>query len=488
MLSLATRSFGWSQIRIAGVLAALALMAFPAGAAAQCSPSTTTNPADCLPQASPVPLVAGDDWPFYGHDLSNTRSGSTNAPSTANAPYVRPVWTFESTKGDFTGTPVESGGILVALSGQGSVYALDASTGKLLWEQDLGQPADATPAIADGHVFVPLAIVGSPKIVSLSLTDGSVQWTSVIDSDQGADTYGSPVVWNGMVIMGTSGANGDAALPLKGSVVALNELTGAQAWRTYVVGNPSSNADGATTNGGAVWSTPALDTATGDMYVGTGNAYTGTPSPTTDAIVKLDATTGQILGSYQATTGDDFSTGPGGSATGPDADLGSSPNLFTGPYGEPLVGEGSKDGTYYALDRNTMKLVWSRTLGAGSAVGGILGSTAYDGTHIYGPVTIGGEQWAINPADGSIAWASTDVGPLHWASTSVANGVVYDSDMSQVLTLRDASTGAVLNKLPIGGQAYGGVALAGGYVFADTGTQSSTGWIDAFRADPNAAP
>jgi hypothetical protein len=81
---------------------------------------------------------------------------------------------------------------------------------------------------------------------------------------------------------------------------------------------------------------------------------------------------------------------------------------------------------------------------------------------------------------------SSDGGPLHWASTSVANGVVYDSDMSQVLTMRDASTGAVLAKLPLGGEAYGGVALAGGYVFAVTGTQGASGWIDAYRADPSA--
>jgi polyvinyl alcohol dehydrogenase (cytochrome) len=445
------------------------------------------NPADSLPHAAPVPLVAGDDWPLYGHDLSNTRAGSTNAPSLAQAPDVRPVWTFESTNGDFTGTPVESGGTLVALSTDGSVFALDASTGKLLWERDLGQAATASPAIDGGHVFVPLATEGSPEIVALSLSDGSVQWSSVIDTDTGSDTYGSPVVWNGMVIMGTSGANGDAALPLKGSVVALDESTGALVWRTYTVGDPSSTADAVANNGGAVWSTPAIDTATGDLYVGTGNAYTGTAAPTTDAILKLNASTGQILGYYQATSGDDFSTGPGGQV-GVDADLGSSPNLFTGPNGEAMVGEGSKNGTYYALDRNTMKLVWSTPLGAGSAVGGILGSTAYDGTHLYGPVTIGAEQWALNPADGTPAWVSSDGGPLHWASTSVANGIVYDSDMSEVLTMRDAATGAVVGKLPLGGEAYGGVALAGGYVFAVTGTQSATGWIDAYRADPSALP
>jgi outer membrane protein assembly factor BamB len=63
----------------------------------------------------------------------------------------------------------------------------------------------------------------------------------------------------------------------------------------------------------------------------------------------------------------------------------------------------------------------------------------------------------------------------------VANGVVYSTDMSGLLTARDASTGIPLAHLPLGGPSWGGVAVAGGYVFAVTGTQGGSGYVVAFR-------
>ena len=56
------------------------------------------------------------------------------------------------------------------------------------------------------------------------------------------------------------------------------------------------------------------------------------------------------------------------------------------------------------------------------------------------------------------------------------------------IAVADASTGAVLAKVPLPGMTYGGVAIAGGYVFAAVGTQSSSGYIAAYRADPPAVP
>ena len=46
----------------------------------------------------------------------------------------------------------------------------------------------------------------------------------------------------------------------------------------------------------------------------------------------------------------------------------------------PLVGEGAKNGVYYALDRATMKPVWTTAAGTQAPTGGYLGSTVFDGT------------------------------------------------------------------------------------------------------------
>jgi polyvinyl alcohol dehydrogenase (cytochrome) len=429
------------------------------------------NPVDLVPHAAPAPLTAGE-WPMYGHDVANSRNGDSAGPSPTQVVGLRPVWSVQSTDGDFVGTPVEADGTVVAVSGGGSVFAIDASTGALRWSRDLNATANASVAIADGRVYVPLATTSAPAVAALSLADGSPLWTSVHDSSNGASAYGSPVVWNGTVYMGTSGELGDPDLPLRGAVVALDAATGALRWRTYMVPEGFS--------GGPVWSTPTIDAATGRLYVGTGNAYNPPAADTTDAIVALDAASGAILDHFQA-TGDDAFSGSN-SAAGPDYDFGASVNLLTAPDGRTLVGEGQKDGTYWAIDPATMAPVWSQKTGPPSQVGGIIGSTAYDGTRIYGPDSPAGEQWALTASSGTPAWLSADGGPLHFNPTAVANGVVYDADMNGVLTAREAATGAVLLKLPLGAPSYGGVAIAGGYVFAVTGTQGDSGYVVGYRA------
>jgi glucose dehydrogenase len=75
------------------------------------------------------PAVAAADWPFYGRDLSNSRNAGRDGPTPAQVKTLQPFWSFTSTQGDFTGTPVESAGIVVAGSNGGVVDALDASTG-----------------------------------------------------------------------------------------------------------------------------------------------------------------------------------------------------------------------------------------------------------------------------------------------------------------------------------------------------------------------
>ena len=128
-----------------------------------------------------------------------------------------------------------------------------------------------------------------------------------------------------------------------------------------------------------------------------------------------------------------------------------------------------------------MDPVWSAmTAPPGIFLGGIIGSTATDGDRIYGPDTIAGEQWAIDE-NGGYSWISSDGGPLHFSATSTANGVVYNTDMTGHLNARDAATGLLLAKIPLGSPSWAGVAIAGGSVFTATGTQGGSGYLVAYR-------
>src|SRR5436305_2241612 len=267
------------------------------------------------------PASAGADWPVYGHDLSNTRNAAAEGPALGQVSGLKQAWSFTSSSGDFTGTPVVAAGVLVAGDYSGKVYALDAVSGKVRWSKALGEPIDGSAAIdtaAPGGptVFVPLAHEGGPRVAALALSDGHVRWSTELTNQPTSSAYGSPTFWNGTVYMGTSGPNGDGSTA-RGTVVALDERTGDVRWRTFTV--PEGH------DGGPVWATPAIDTATGRLYVGTGNAYHGDAADTTDSVLALDSSTGAILAHYQATSGDAFASD---NPAGPDVDFGASPNLF----------------------------------------------------------------------------------------------------------------------------------------------------------------
>jgi polyvinyl alcohol dehydrogenase (cytochrome) len=445
-----------------------------AGGAQNPTGSVAPDPYDIWPRATRAG-VGRDAWPFYGRDLANSRDGGKEAPAPADVPKLGVAWSFYSPEGDFTGTPVVSKGVVLAGSNSGVIYAIDAKTGRALWTHRTESVVNGTLAVSGNRVFVPLADPHKPKVLALGLRSGRPIWIRQISRQKNSDVYGSPVVWNGTVYMGVSGEYGETSDPnvsVRGQVVALDAKTGKVKWNTYMV--PPKR------DGASVWTTPAIDTKTGRLYVGTGNAYHEPASDTTDAMVALDARTGRILAKHQAYAGDVWN-GTSNAAEGPDYDFGASPQLFASGN-RKVVGEGQKAGIYWAVDRKTMKPVWKSQVGPGAfVVGGIIGSTATDGKRVYGPSTVGGELWSVGAKDGGYNWITTDGGPLKFNATSVANGVVYSTDMSGYLLAREAATGLQLARIPLGSPSWGGVAVAGGTVFAAVGTQSNAGYIAAYR-------
>src|SRR5436305_8146113 len=95
-----------------------------------------------------VPAAASaSDWPFYGKDLSNSRNGGTDGPSTSQVTTLQQAWRFDTSDGDFTGTPVVAGGALVIGSSGGSIIALNSTTGQVRWSRDVNEPINGTAAI-----------------------------------------------------------------------------------------------------------------------------------------------------------------------------------------------------------------------------------------------------------------------------------------------------------------------------------------------------
>jgi polyvinyl alcohol dehydrogenase (cytochrome) len=416
---------------------------------------------------------------MYGHDVANSRNGGPGGPSTTQARRLGAAWSFRSTTGGMTGTPVVANGTVVVGSNDGGVYALDATTGALRWRQDLKLPDEyisGSAAIAGSLVYIAVAAKSGPVLAALSLADGKVVWSKVLDGQPGADTYSSPVVSGNAVYIGISGTpveNGRVNAHTRGAVVALDATNGDIIWKTYLV---PRGFDGA-----GIWATPTLDPRAQALYVGTGNAYHSPAHPLTDSIVKLDLRNGKMLQHFSAKPRGDVYTDV--NRRGPDFDFGATPNLLRGPGGRTLVGELQKSRVYWALDATRMRPSWNRgtTRRVGARSAEALSSTAYDGRRIYG-LSDDGAIWALTSA-GKPVWRTRADSPANYSPVAVANGVVYTIKSQRgVLEARDARSGNALAQIRLGGRAWGGVSVAGSSLFAVTGTDTShTGYLVAYR-------
>ena len=502
-------------------LAALALVAPAAGALT--SAGAAARPASCASPSKP-----GGDWPVYGHDSSNTRSQPAEKTLTTTVvPTLTKAWAFSASQGggdgDFTGTPVISGGCMYIGSTTGWVFAVNADTGQKVWSTKVdkdGNEITSSVTVAEGQVFAAVGATSKPYVVSLDQRTGKLRWKTVTDTQDGADAYGSPVVFDGVLFEGVSGGSAELSdeterYAFQGAYVLI-ETRGAHAGRilkkVYTVQKPAKNAK---QGGATVWSTPAVDPKTKVAYVGTGNPFhENVPAKYADAIIKVDLnrhsrTFGQIIGHYDGTP-ETYTTAfngapcvdiPGnpapyyptgaGSCADMDMDFGASPNLIH--VGQRLlVGAGQKSGYYHLIDGKTMKLVWQTPVGPPSAVGGIVGSTAYDGKSVYGPITIGGYAWSLDRASGTPRWVVPTGDGAHWGNpVSEAGGVVYTVGLTGFLDAYDSATGVPLLHHWMGADiasdngiaaSWGGVSIARHTVYAAIGmTGLPNGYVIAYR-------
>jgi outer membrane protein assembly factor BamB len=115
------------------------------------------------------PVVAG------GRVFALDARASVSAVSTSGSL----LWTTDLTPPNDRATESSGGGLaygdgkVFVSSGFGRLTALDAETGARVWQQDLGAPGMATPAVYDGRVYV---VAGDDVAWVLDARTGRVQW------------------------------------------------------------------------------------------------------------------------------------------------------------------------------------------------------------------------------------------------------------------------------------------------------------------------
>ncbi len=121
------------------------------------------------------------------------------------------LWEFRCAGGIF-GSPVLTDDLVICAARDGNCYAFETAAGKPAWKQDLGEPAVTTPIVSGGRVFV-LTIGGS--LVALNANSGDILWRLDDLRSDDADVYSSPVLVDGRIYAASGGklyCIGDAAL------------------------------------------------------------------------------------------------------------------------------------------------------------------------------------------------------------------------------------------------------------------------------------
>ena len=229
----------------------------------------------------------GANWTNAGGDLRNTKSQTSESKlSVANVGGLVVKWAF-NTAGDVSATPAVYDGHVFVPDWGGFLYSINAKTGLADWTVSIpaasGVPLDkvrATPAVTDtlvivgtqGSIFVP---GGGPGgwVMAFDRATGQLVWKTQADPHIAAIITQSPTVFNGRVYVGVASQEEALAafvpgyaLSFRGSMLALDLATGQILWKTYTAPTGFT--------GNAVWgSSPAIDVKRNQVLIGTGNNY-----------------------------------------------------------------------------------------------------------------------------------------------------------------------------------------------------------------------
>jgi outer membrane protein assembly factor BamB len=275
-----------------------------------------------------------------------------------------------------------------------AIYALNADTGELIWKYELGGPVFASPAVANGVVYV----VGAEGVYALNANTGVLIWQYALDF-QGQ--YCSPTIANNILYL------------MSGQYVyALNATNGTLAWKHAIVE--------------ATHSSPAV--ADGVLYINSGPGI----------VYALNATSGVLVWKKQ------FGITIGPSLTNSSAHPGQA--VADGVLYVPLQTK-PKTNTYdlYALNASTGTVIWRTELGvvqdsqtpavANGRVYVLARTTDRDLDKLY----------ALDTTSGQIVWQAEDGGQ---SSPVIANGVVYTGSLADpgigVIKAFDALSGTLL--------------------------------------------
>lgn len=349
--------------------------------------------------ADAPPSAIGEGWPTYGGDPGGARYSALDQIDAGNVRELEPAWTYRTRAFEgredvigrtaFEATPILADRRLYLCSPFNEAIALDPGTGEEIWRYDPNISKDMRPAnqfVCRGvsywkdNLAPPDAVCGAR--IFMATNDGRVVALDAA-TGQPCDSFGengqvtvapsmslrwpgefqitsAPAITRDVVIVGTSISDNLRADAPHGTVHAFDARTGSPVWTFDPI--PRSPDDPAfstwednsaeRTGHANVWSTISVDETRGWVFLPTSSAspdFFGGLRPgdnrNTNSVVALDATTGELIWSFQTVHHDIW-----------DYDIPSQPGLYSiwkDGRRQDVVAQPTKTGMIFVLDRDT---------------------------------------------------------------------------------------------------------------------------------------
>jgi len=446
----------------------------------------TTMPNRCPANLSPGDPEEGPSWNGWSPDPENTRFQDSRAAglSAEALPRLQLKWAFGFPNGiqAFSQPTVAAGHVFVG-SDTSFIYSLDAATGCVYWsfqaEAGVRTAISVGPMKGAGEASYAAYFADQKgNVYAVNASTGELLWKTRVEEHPLAQITGAPKLYRDRLYVPVSAAEETISANIyyscckfRGSVVALDADTGRQVWKTYtILEKPRPVRKNSTGTqlwapaGAAVWNSPTIDVKRRAIYIGTGDAYTEPAAKASDSVMALNLDTGKILWVFQDTRHDAWmdDCGPGVGTDncpkdiGPDWDYSSSPILRALPNGRQIVVAAAKSGNVVALDpdRKGAKL-WETQLAekAPDARGLIVFGGTADPQAAYYALNQVGKLVAVDLVTGERRWTtpldSPDI-PGHpnlvggSAAVTAIPGVLFAGGWDGVLRALSTANGQII--------------------------------------------
>src|SRR2546430_6594554 len=182
------------------------------------------------------------NWLMYSGDYAGHRFSALDQINAPNAAMLVPKWAYQTMAGGkFETTPLVVDGILYGTGQDNRAFALDARSGRPIWQYQRALAADIRPCC--GRVNRGLAILGErvflgtldAHVLALDAKTGNVVWdATAVDYRRGYSITLAPLVIKNLVLIGVAGGG----YGVRGFIDADDAATRERKWGVFTISGP----------------------------------------------------------------------------------------------------------------------------------------------------------------------------------------------------------------------------------------------------------